>query len=153
MVTRANSSLCKSAKNSENAKLVSASTIHMAGAAVDDVASAQLQTRQLAQGHYENFSVISLLLPRHLRQDFSNVYAFCRVADDLGDEVGDPAESLRLLADFRAQTFECFAGRAQPPVFVALSHTVQRRQLPAEPFLDLIDAFEQGQRVSRYDNY
>ena len=72
--------------------------------------AAQLQTRRLANSHYENFSVVSLLLPRHLRQDFCNVYAFCRVADDLGDETGDRGESLRLLADFRQQTLDCFAG-------------------------------------------
>jgi squalene synthase HpnC len=125
----------------------------MAGASVDNVSAAQDQTRRLAQSHYENFSVVSLLLPRHLRQDFSNVYAFCRVADDLGDETGDRNQSLQLLADFRAQTLECFAGRAQTPVFLALSRTIQRHQLPAEPFLDLIDAFEQDQRVSRYENY
>lgn len=125
----------------------------MAGAAVDDIASAQLQTRRLARGHYENFSVVSLLLPRNLRQDFSNVYAFCRVADDLGDETGDRDESLRLLADFRAQTIECIAGRAKTPVFVALSSTIARHDLPAQPFLDLIDAFEQDQRVSRYETY
>jgi squalene synthase HpnC len=125
----------------------------MAGAAVEDLSAAQGQTRRLAQTHYENFSVVSLLLPRHLRQDFSNVYAFCRVADDLGDETGDRQQSLRLLDDFRAQTLECFAGRAQTPVFVALSQTIQRHQLPIEPFLDLIDAFQQDQRVLRYENY
>src|SRR5437899_4089096 len=61
------------------------------------LASAEAITRHLAHSHYENFSVVSLLLPRRLRQDFCNVYAFCRVADDLGDEVGDRAASLRLL--------------------------------------------------------
>jgi squalene synthase HpnC len=125
----------------------------MAGAAVDDLASAQAQTRRLAETHYENFSVVSLLLPRHLRQDFSNVYAFCRVADDLGDETGDRDESLRLLADFKAQTLDCFAGKANTPIFVALSQTIERHDLPAEPFLDLIDAFEQDQRISRYQTY
>jgi squalene synthase HpnC len=125
----------------------------MASATALDVASAQNQTRQLAQSHYENFSVVSLLLPRHLRQDFSNIYAFCRVADDLGDEVGDKDESLRLLADFRRQTLECFEGKANTPIFVALTHTIERHELPAKPFLDLIDAFEQDQRVSRYQTY
>jgi len=125
----------------------------MAGAQAEDVASAQEQTRRLAENHYENFSVVSILLPRHLRQDFSNVYAFCRVADDLGDETGDRQESLRLLGDFRKQTLECFAGRAATPVFVALSQTIARHDLPAQPFLDLIDAFEQDQRVSRYQSY
>src|SRR6476646_9889080 len=53
-----------------------------------DLAAAQACTRNLAHSHYENFSVVSILLPRHLREDFCNIYAFCRIADDLGDELG-----------------------------------------------------------------
>ena len=129
----------------------------MAGAAAENLSAAQDQTRKLAQTHYENFSVVSLLLPRHLRQDFSNVYAFCRVADDLGDEVGDREQSLRLLDDFRAQTLDCFAGPAKTPaktpVFIALRQTIERHHLPPQPFLDLIDAFQQDQRITRYDDF
>ena len=54
-------------------------------------------THWLATHHYENFHVVSFLLPKHLHQDFYNVYSYCRWADDLGDEIGDTAESLRLL--------------------------------------------------------
>ncbi|MEZ6047783.1 MAG: squalene/phytoene synthase family protein [Planctomycetaceae bacterium] len=43
--------------------------------------------RQLASSHYENFPVVSWLLPRKWHQDFFNVYAYCRWADDLGDEI------------------------------------------------------------------
>jgi squalene synthase HpnC len=125
----------------------------MASAVADNLSAAQAQTRRLALGHYENFSVVSLLLPRHLRQDFCNIYAFCRVADDLGDETGDCEESLRLLADFRRQTLECFAGQASTAIFVALRRTITEYQLPIQPFLDLIDAFEQDQRVLRYQTF
>ena len=62
---------------------------------------AQAYTRWLARHHYENFHVVSALLPARLHQDFYNVYAFCRWADDLGDEIDDTAESLRLLAWWR----------------------------------------------------
>ena len=58
-------------------------------------------TRWLATHHYENFHVVSFLLPKHLHQDFYNVYAFCRWSDDLGDEIPDKAEALRLLAWWR----------------------------------------------------
>jgi len=137
----------------ENAELVTTPTLQMASAEVSSLLEAEQQTRQLASGHYENFSVVSLLLPKHLRQDFCNIYAFCRVADDLGDETGDRDESLRLLADFRRQTLDCFAGTSSTAVFVALAGTVQRHDIPIEPFLDLIDAFEQDQRVFRYDTF
>jgi len=90
-------------------------------------------------------------LPRRLRQDFFNVYAFCRWADDLGDEVGCAEESLRLLQWWRDQVRQMYEGRTQMPVFIALRETVERHDLPPEPFLDLICAFEQDQVVRRYD--
>ena len=110
-------------------------------------------TRWLATHHYENFHVVSLLLPKGLQQDFYNVYAFCRWADDLGDEIGNAAESLRLLSWWRTQLQEMYAGCASHPVFVALQDTAARRQLPIGPFDDLIKAFEQDQTVTRYRNF
>ncbi len=110
-------------------------------------------TRWLATHHYENFHVVSVLLPRRLHQDFYNVYAFCRWADDLGDEIGDTAESLRLLEWWRGELDAMYEGRAAHPVFVALKGTVERHGLPKEPFADLIRAFVQDQTVVRYRTY
>ncbi|HVX67853.1 MAG TPA: squalene synthase HpnC, partial [Bryobacteraceae bacterium] len=107
-------------------------------------------TRWLSTHHYENFHVVTFLLPRRLRQDFYNVYAFCRWADDLGDEIGDPRESLRLLEWWRGELDAMYSGRATHPVFVALAGTVERHDLPKQPFADLIQAFIQDQRVARY---
>jgi squalene synthase HpnC len=110
-------------------------------------------TRWLATHHYENFQVVSFLLPKRLHQDFYNVYSFCRWADDLGDEVGDTAESLRLLQWWREQLRGMYAGNASHPVFVALKGTVQRHELPEILFDDLIKAFEHDQTVTRYRNF
>ena len=110
-------------------------------------------TRWLATHHYENFQVVSFLLPKRLHQDFYNVYAFCRWADDLGDEIGDPQESLRLLKWWRGELQAMYAGRATHPVFVALRATIVKHELPIEPFDDLITAFEQDQTVTRYRNF
>jgi squalene synthase HpnC len=115
--------------------------------------AAEKYTRDLTSSHYENFSVVSFLLPRHLRQDFCNVYAFCRIADDLGDEIGDKAKSLELLSRFKADTLDCYQGQFRSVVFQALAGTIERHGIPPEPFLHLIDAFEQDQRVSRYDTF
>ena len=114
---------------------------------------AQSYTRWLATHHYENFHVVSFLLPRRLHQDFYNVYAYCRWADDLGDEIGDRAESLRLLAWWRAELHAMYEGRAAHPVFVALAGTVERHAIPLQPFADLIQAFVQDQTVSRYRDW
>jgi squalene synthase HpnC len=118
---------------------------------VYEPAEAETYTRWLASSHYENFHVVSILLPRRLRQDFYNVYSFCRWADDLGDEIGDPAESERLLEWWRGELEAMYAGRATHPVFVALQVSNQRHHLPIEPFRDLIRAFVQDQRVARYE--
>lgn len=110
-------------------------------------------TRWLATSHYENFHIVSFLLPKRLHQDFYNVYAFCRWADDLGDEIGDPAESLRLLAWWRRELSAMYDGRATHPVFIALMETAARHSLPIAPFSDLITAFEQDQTVATYANW
>ena len=110
-------------------------------------------TRWLATHHYENFHVASFLLPKRLHQDFYNVYAFCRWADDLGDEIGDPQESLRLLAWWRNELQAMYSGAASHPVFVALRITVARHSIPIEPFDRLIRAFEQDQIVTRYQTF
>ncbi len=114
---------------------------------------ARAYTRWLATHHYENFHVVSFLLPKRLHQDFYNVYAFCRWADDLGDEIGDCTESLRLLDWWRGELDRMYGGEAAHPVFVALQTTVERYGIPRDPFADLIRAFAQDQTVTRYRNW
>ena len=128
-------------------------TVRRAFTPVNDLRSAQRYTRELAHSHYENFSVVSLLLPQDLRQDFCNIYAFCRTADDLADEIGNKSRSLEYLARFREMTQQMYAGKAASAVFVALDSTVRRHEIPIQPLLDLIDAFEQDQRISRYETF
>jgi squalene synthase HpnC len=110
-------------------------------------------TRWLATHHYENFHIVTLFLPKRLHQDFYNVYSYCRWADDLGDEIGDTAESLRLLVWWREGLDAMYRGSATHPVFVALQPTVQRYGIPRQPFSDLIDAFVQDQTVTRYRDW
>jgi squalene synthase HpnC len=116
-------------------------------------AEAEQYTRWLATHHYENFHVVSFLLPKKLHQDFYNVYSFCRWADDLGDEIGDTAESLRLLGWWRGELEAMYSGQVQHPVFVALEGTARKYKLPQQLFADLISAFEHDQRVTRYANW
>lgn len=109
--------------------------------------------RRLAQRHYENFSVASWLLPRRLRQHFYNIYAYCRWADDLADECGDPRRSLALLDWWEKQLHACCRGQASHPVFIALEATIRNFAIPADPFVDLLVAFRQDQRVRRYEDF
>jgi squalene synthase HpnC len=109
--------------------------------------------RRLARTHYENFSVATWFLPQQLRQHFFNVYAYCRISDDLGDEVGDPEASLRLLDQWEAELDACYGGNPRHPVFVALAGTVRQFDIPKTPFVDLLSAFRQDQRISRYETF
>jgi squalene synthase HpnC len=106
--------------------------------------------RHLAETHYENFHVASWFLPKALRPHFHSIYAYCRVSDDLGDEVGSTEQALALLDAWGRELDACYEGRARHPVFVALSGTIRACSIPKEPFADLLTAFRQDQTVTRY---
>jgi len=108
---------------------------------------------RLARSHYENFSVATWFLPRRLRPHFYSVYAYCRISDDLGDEVGNPQHALQLLDIWEGELDACYAGRPRHPVFVALAETVRACDIPRQEFADLLTAFRQDQRVSRYESF
>jgi squalene synthase HpnC len=108
---------------------------------------------RLARTHYENFSVATWFLPKRLRQHFFNVYAYCRISDDLGDETGDPSASLQLLDEWESELNACYNGNPRHPVFVALAGTVREFEIPKHEFSDLLTAFRQDQTVTRYETF
>jgi squalene synthase HpnC len=112
---------------------------------------AQAYCRQLARSHYENFTVVSRLVPRHLHQPLCNVYAYCRWADDLADETSDVDQATRLLNWWGQQLDEMYAGSAHHPVFIALRQTVHECNLPRQPLADLLAAFRRDQVQTRYE--
>jgi squalene synthase HpnC len=115
--------------------------------------AAQGYTRWLATHHYENFNVVSWLLPKELHQHFYNLYAYCRWADDLGDEVADTQRTLELLAWWEQELSDCYEGRPSHPVFIALRETIVAKEIPQQPFADLLKAFRQDQTVKRYPTW
>jgi squalene synthase HpnC len=117
------------------------------------LAAARAYCTRLARSHYENFTVASFFLPRRLLQPFHTVYAYCRWADDLADEAGGGQRALDLLAWWRQELLRCYDGVPRHPVLVALQRTIRRFRIPPEPFLDLLVAFEQDQRIRRYETY
>jgi squalene synthase HpnC len=143
------------------------------------LAEAQQYCARLAHSHYENFSVVTWFLPKHLHQHFYNVYAYCRISDDLGDEVGNPQQSLALLGAWEGELNATylslvedpppnvrrdveklqseFAGRnvvaPRHPVFIALRETIRQCDIPRAPFADLLTAFRQDQTTPRYPSF
>ena len=137
---------------------------------------ARAYCERLARTHYENFSVATWFLPKRVRPHFHSVYAYCRISDDLGDEVGDPQQSLRLLQEWEGELNATYLSLVQAPppdvrrnveklepgassrnparpahpVFIALRETIRECNIPREPFADLLKAFRQDQTVGRY---
>ena len=118
-------------------------------------AEAQRYTRWLATHHYENFNVVSRLLPRRLHQDFYNLYAYCRWSDDLGDEVATPMRALALLDAWEDELRLIYQPDPGPshPVLIALRETVRAKNIPMRPFSDLLRAFRQDQRIHHYQTW
>src|SRR5271154_1433681 len=115
--------------------------------------TAQQYTRRLATHHYENFNVVSWLLPKELHQHFYNVYGYCRWAGDLGDEVPDAMRAIELLQWWERELDACYEGKPSHPVFVALRETIVAKDIPKQPFADLLKAFRQDQIVKRYPTW
>jgi squalene synthase HpnC len=112
--------------------------------------AADAYCRILTRRHYENFSVASRFVDPSRRRDLTRIYAFCRTTDDLGDESPD-GTALERLERWRSEVEAFFGGiPAVHPVLVALAPTVERHAMPAQPFLDLIAANVQDQRVTHY---
>jgi len=122
-------------------------------ATAPSLAEAREYCARLARTHYENFSVATWFLPRRLRQHFCNVYAYCRISDDLGDEVGDSAASLELLDQWQLELDACYEGSPRHPVFVALAETVRQFDIPEHEFSDLLTAFRQDQTITRFETF
>jgi squalene synthase HpnC len=119
------------------------------------LAEAQAWCRNLASTHYENFHVATFFLPRRVRPHFESIYAYCRVADDLGDEVSDPMVATRLLDTWGAMLEECYDSpeRSVHPVFVALHETIRACDPPRQLFLDLLHAFRMDQIKTKYESW
>lgn len=117
------------------------------------LAEASAYCADLARSHYENFSVATFLLPRRLIPHFYAIYAYCRWADDLGDETGGGQRALDLLHWWREELLRTYEGSPRHPVMIALQETIQKFRIPPSPFLNLLKAFEQDQTIKRYETY
>ena len=126
------------------------------GATEGTLTRAYAHCAQIARGHYENFPVASILLPKSIRPSIAAIYSFARRADDFADEPGYPdAERLRLLADWRRRLHACLDAATAPLTaddltFVALADTIRAHRLPLSLFDDLLSAFAQDVTVKRY---
>ena len=116
------------------------------------IRAAYAECRRLARRHYENFPTASLLVPRDKRDALAAIYAFARYADDVADEPGVEGR-LEKLAEWRQKLTECYAGRVDHSVFIALQDAAARYRLSEEHFQNLLRAFEQDVLVNRHKDF
>jgi squalene synthase HpnC len=115
------------------------------------LAEARRTCARLARTHYENFTIVSRLVPRNMRPHIRALYGFCRTVDDIGDEA--PGDRTGLLDKFEGELRSAFDGTPRHPVIVALKETIHQFDLPPEPFLKLIKANRIDQHKSRYRTF
>jgi squalene synthase HpnC len=137
---------------------VQASTWNSTEPAARSVADAFAYCERMARAHYENFPVGSLLAPKNRRKHVYSLYAFARTADDFADEGHETghltaAQRLTALDDWEQRLEDCYSGRADHPVFVALTRTVKELRLPIKLFRDLLSAFKQDVAKRRYADF
>ena len=107
--------------------------------------------KRLALSHYENFTVVSRLVPRRMRQPLYNLYAFCRTVDDIGDEA--PGDRVLLLNRFESELAAAYEGTPHHPVLVALQGTIERFDMPRDLFQRLITANRIDQEKKHYQMF
>ena len=123
-------------------------------ASLTEIERAFEHCEEIARRHYENFPVASLFLPRVLRPHVSCIYAFARTADDFSDEGSwGPEERLQKLDEWGARLHDCYAGKVQDSIFLALADTVRRYGIPRQPLADLLDAFRADVTKNRFPTF
>lgn len=131
--------------------------LHPLGSAAEwTVASSYHYCRQIAERHYENFPVGSVLIPKRLRKHFYAIYAFARAADDFADEGYErdysAQQRIDLIEEWRRLLRASLSSPPRHPVFVALSETIRAFDLPITLFEDLLSAFAQDVVKKRYES-
>jgi squalene synthase HpnC len=116
--------------------------------------SAYNKALEFTKNHYENFPVVSFLIPQKLRKDVAIIYWFARTADDIADEgMQNPGERLNKLNEFENRFTELLNGNFVGPFEQALHNTIQSKNLTTEYFYNLLKAFRQDITKNRFSDF
>lgn len=120
----------------------------------NDIEIAYKKALEFTKSHYENFPVVSFLLPKAIRKDVAVIYQFARQADDIADE-GEisPDERLKQLSEYRESFIQSLKGNPPDKFWAALVQTIKNKNLTSSNFMNLLTAFEQDITKKRYDNF
>jgi len=120
-----------------------------------EIKAAYKHCLKIAKNHYENFPVASWVVPRRMRWPIAAIYAFARKADDYADEgIVDDATRLQALNGMTEKINAIYAGSPpEEPMYIALADSIDRFNLPADLFHDLLSAFKQDVTHKRYADF
>ena len=109
---------------------------------------------QFAKSHYENFPVISFLIPNHLKKHVAIIYKFARLADDIADEgIFSPEERIIKMNSFENEFNNSLSGNYATPFWMSLVNTINEQNLTKQYFSDLLKAFRQDIIKNRYKKF
>jgi phytoene synthase len=111
-----------------------------------DLAAAYLYCQKITREHYENFPVASFFITVRYRRHIAAIYAFARTADDFSDEMNDRQSIL----EWRNNLQQCTREKSEHPIFLALSDTIRKFNLPPQWLDDLLTAFLMDLDQHRY---
>jgi phytoene synthase len=109
--------------------------------------------RGIVEQHSKTFYLSSLFLNAEKRRAVWAVYAFCRTADDIIDQVAPAQERLDAIDAWERRLVAAYKGVAADPIYIAFSDAAQRFDIPIEPALDLLRGARMDVTVERYATY
>ena len=124
------------------------------GSTVSSTVSRMLGARRkLARATASNFYYSFLLLPRAERRAIKDVYAFCRLLDDVVDEDQTGRNPYAELEYWRGEVQAIYAGSPTSEFGEQLMISVEEFDLPKQSFLDLIDGMEMDLKWRSYQTF
>ncbi|RMD50220.1 MAG: squalene synthase HpnC [Ignavibacteria bacterium] len=109
---------------------------------------------ELAKCHYENFPVVSFLVPKQLRNPIAAIYAFARTADDIADNPEKTIdERKKELSEFKSKFKARLEGKANSGFFGKIVDVINKFDLDSSLFFDLLTAFEQDLNKFDYSDW
>lgn len=109
--------------------------------------------KSIALGHYENFPVGSILIPKRHRKYFYSIYSFSRLADDISDEIPFSEKDLKIELLDKFHNIINSDDHQGNPLFMALSDTMKKKSIPPEPLQKLLIAFKMDSDFIHPESY
>jgi phytoene synthase len=107
--------------------------------------------KEIAKKSKSSFYYAFNLLPADQRDAMNTVYAFCRQTDDIVDEASAPNEmKYEKLRKWRIELEKSLHGHSDYLIINKLSSTIQKFNIPLEPFFDLLKGMEMDLQKNRY---